>query len=229
MHYVARGRPPKTLKGVRDKYTPPWVAHYKHNIGLTPTDSKWLAFRVELGKRFSGYCGYCETACKGEVDHFRPKSRFPDLVYEWTNWVFSCHDCNNFKVERWPPSGYIDPCAKTLTARPEQFFDFDCKTGEILPKVGLPHSRWTKAKRMIDDLHLNDVDPLRIRLVYLTLISQVLEGESQADPGHKAFVQAIFARAMPFSSLSIAFLLQRGYAPDGTLKRASARQRRKSQ
>ena len=28
-------------------------------------------------------CGYCEEETAGEIDHFRPVSKCPSLVYEW--------------------------------------------------------------------------------------------------------------------------------------------------
>jgi len=36
----------------------------------------------------------------GQVDHFKPKNQFPDLVYVWSNYVWSCKDCNKLKGEK---------------------------------------------------------------------------------------------------------------------------------
>lgn len=40
-----------------------------------PTDLK------DVRTVFFGLCAYCEELCKDEVEHFRPKSRFPERVY----------------------------------------------------------------------------------------------------------------------------------------------------
>lgn len=79
-----------------------------------------------LRKDFNARCGYCndrDSACGGRmgmhIDHFRPKSRFPSLINDYSNLVYSCPYCNNGKSSDWPGSeeesivgdeGYIDPC-----------------------------------------------------------------------------------------------------------------------
>ena len=211
MHYVNRGPEPRGVKRYQGEYTPRWVAYYEGGIGSKPNDSHWRKFHKKLRDVFSGSCGYCESECKGEVDHFRPKSRFPQRVYDWSNWVFSCHDCNNSKGNEWPNGGYIDPCARIRSSRPEQFFDFDLKTGEITPKAALSSSRWNKARRMIDDLKLNAFHHLRGRLTRISLVSEVLKGDNEDDPDHEDFVQRISARDCQFSSITRVLLLEQGY------------------
>ena len=127
----------------------------------------WRDFRDELSNRFFGKCGYCERRCDGTatvptVDHFRPRSRFPELTYEWTNWVFSCARCNEEKANRWPDSGFVDPCAVPLDERPESYLDFDDRTGEVIAQAGLTQAARVKAQNTIDDIGLNALD-LRIR------------------------------------------------------------------
>lgn len=112
-------------------------------------------------------CWYCERLCDGEVDsggkaptvdHFRPISRFPELVYEWTNWIFSCRRCNSIKDNQWPDLGYVDPCVADVTERPDRYFDYDADTGEIVPKDGLTGDARQKALQTINDLGLNELD-----------------------------------------------------------------------
>lgn len=211
MHYVDRGPEPVALKKYRDTYTAPWVDHYERGRGTRPNDTYWRRFHERLRAPFSGLCGYCEAECKGEVDHFRPKSVFPRRVYVWANWVFACHDCNNSKGEQWPDLGYIDPCSRIRLSRPEQFFDFDLKTGEITPKASLSRRRWERARTMIADLKLNAFHQLRRRLRWISLVSEVLEGDSEDDPGHRDFVERVSARTSPLSSITRAFLAEQSY------------------
>jgi hypothetical protein len=78
------------------------------------------------------------------------------LAYEWANWVFSCHACNvENKGDKWPDSGYVDPCAADVSECPEQYFDYDEDTGEIVPKNGLSGTDRRKASATIQDLGLN--------------------------------------------------------------------------
>ena len=97
MHWVDRGPEPTGLGAIRGRYTPRWIGYYRNGVGNRPTDSRWRDFRKYLGQRFHLQCGYCESICEGQVDHFQPKSRFPELVYEWSNWIFACSACNQAK------------------------------------------------------------------------------------------------------------------------------------
>ncbi|HSK78097.1 MAG TPA: hypothetical protein VLQ45_16715 [Thermoanaerobaculia bacterium] len=60
-------------------------------------------------------CAYCETPLTAErtavVEHFRPKSLFPSLVYDWANYFLGCGGCNGAKWNRWPEGGvcYVRP------------------------------------------------------------------------------------------------------------------------
>ena len=86
MHRVIRGSEPPGLPQVRARYTTAWVAHYRDRTRAKPTDKRWIDFRGDIEIFFFGLCGYCEEiVIRGEVDHFRPKSKFPERVYQWPN------------------------------------------------------------------------------------------------------------------------------------------------
>ena len=101
------------------------------------------------------------------VDHFRPLNRFPELAYQWANWVFSCRTCNDYKGGQWPDSGYVDPGTADERERPESYFDCDAETGEIIPIAGLPSEARVRAQRTIDDLGLNKRDVLNERFDWM--------------------------------------------------------------
>jgi len=210
MHFVNRGPEPRDLKAIRVRCTPRWVEFYQNRRGLKPNDEHWLTFREPLQDAFFMLCGYCEEICKGEIDHFKPKSRHPHLVYEWSNWVFSCHDCNQMKGEKFPRGGYVDPCASSASSQPEAFFEFDPLTGEILPRAGLARGSFQRARRTIDDLDLNAYHHLKKRLSWLHHVERLLSREAPDDPGHRSFLQTVTARDAPLSSISRAMLARRG-------------------
>ena len=168
MRWVDRGAEPNGVAGYRQQFTQGWIDYFENQIGGRPTDSYWRQFRIELSRRFSDNCGYCERKCDANaddagrsptVDHFRPLNLYPWLSYEWTNWIFSCRRCNeDHKRGYWPPSGYVDPCAAQTTERPEQYFDYSHTTGEVVPKHGLARVDLDKARRTINDLGLNTLD-----------------------------------------------------------------------
>lgn len=214
MHYVDRGPKPKGLEQYHRNNTPRWVKYYKQGSGKKPTDSHWRKFRGILKESFSGLCGYCETRCTGEVDHFQPKSEFPEKVYEWSNWIFSCHDCNNSKSDKWPDEGYVDPCARIPSSRPENYFEFDFKNGDILPKTSLSSTDTAKAWKTILDLGLNEYPRSKNRREWIDLVSKILKSEMEDDPGHKKFVQKFSGRDTPLSSVTRAVLVEMNYTTD---------------
>lgn len=58
--------------------------------------------KIELKKTHHNKCCYCEKKILDnkyatDVEHFRPKSQYPWLAYEWSNLLLSCADCNRGK------------------------------------------------------------------------------------------------------------------------------------
>lgn len=216
MHWVDRGPEPEGLSDISARYTPGWVRYYEEGNRKKPSDSKWREYHEPLSKSFYNLCGYCEEKCKGEVDHFRPKSRFPERVYQWSNWIFSCHDCNHAKLDKWFAMGYVDPCAETRAEHPENYFEFDVTTGEILPRQGLTARREEKSWRMIDDLHLNAHHHLKARTEWIEVLSGVISENSSHNENVRAFCNLVASIKTRLSSVARALLVQRGYEFDNT-------------
>ncbi len=114
MQFVRRSSCPELLTEKQTEWTGPWIAYYRSKNGLDseqvsrPSSSHWLLddIRLPLIKDFHNNCGYCgqslptpqnASVSKGDVDHYLPKSDYPDQVYEWTNYVWSCKPCNGLK------------------------------------------------------------------------------------------------------------------------------------
>jgi uncharacterized protein (TIGR02646 family) len=107
-------------------------------------------------------CMYCEDSRGTDIEHYRPKGRFPGHVFFWLNLLLICGGCNRCKGHRFEidPSGQpllIDPTAED----PWDFLYFDPLTGEIT-------ARWDGATgnenpRGIYTLHV--LAPLRYQAV----------------------------------------------------------------
>jgi hypothetical protein len=81
-------------------------------------------FRQHVRQDFGRRCAYClmdELWAGGEenfeLDHFRPKQKFPDLLQDFHNLYWSCRVCNSNKWDHWPSAeleqqrvGLIDFC-----------------------------------------------------------------------------------------------------------------------
>lgn len=46
------------------------------------------------------YCMYCEDNRAKQVEHFWPRAIYPELAFEWLNYLFVCGDCNSRKSDQ---------------------------------------------------------------------------------------------------------------------------------
>ena len=91
--------------------------------------ASYREYRQEIREDCLGYCVYCdchENEMRGhtvmEIDHFRPRGKFPELANNPYNLVWSCASCNSNKSNHWPAlgtndtfvgnEGFIDPFEK---------------------------------------------------------------------------------------------------------------------
>jgi len=116
------------------------------------------------------------------------------------------------KGEKWPAGGFVDPCARSRLARPENYFSFDTLTGEVIPKDGITPARRNKARSMINDLRLNEVHHLRKTSQWLGMASRALVelalDESDYDSG---LVDVLANRNNELSSITRVWLSEQGY------------------
>jgi uncharacterized protein (TIGR02646 family) len=95
-------------------------------------------------------CVYCEGPINARraahVEHFKPKTLFPSLVYEWTNYFLGCPGCNGAKADKWPRrGGYVRPDRANPGCHFVFFEDGSMKAAK--PK--------TASVRMVEDFDLN--------------------------------------------------------------------------
>lgn len=50
-----------------------------------------------------GNCMFCSHNESSNVEHYRPKARFPALAMVWENYLWVCNICNLAKSDRFPP------------------------------------------------------------------------------------------------------------------------------
>ncbi len=102
---VTRSAKPTVFK----KHAARWLSTLK-SLSVDPNATKEQIKHVQnkyrhaqvkdaLVEMFYGKCAYCESKIRvvsyGEIEHFFPKSSYPDLTFEWTNLLLSCNVCNN--------------------------------------------------------------------------------------------------------------------------------------
>lgn len=73
----------------------------------------------------NGKCIYCESLVQhvypGDVEHMKPKSRFPQLVVDWENLAFVCSACNSAKGDYFEENEQL---VNPFEEDPDNFFVF---------------------------------------------------------------------------------------------------------
>ena len=236
MHSVQRSQEPYLLADLRTRHSS-WEQ-------LEPQERR--AVRAALADDFNRVCGYCERDCRNptlvqrgneeSVDHFRPRSRFPEQWLKWLNFVYACRRCNQAKGDSWPGyddhlvdqwliaedarytpvSEYVNPNEVHGQRSVGRFFGFDVETGEIGPSEQLDRREWSMARRTIRDIDLNSTAPGQDNLPELRKLARALLDETLqrvSDPGSRLAIVAGFVdKSRPFSTFMSKCARSMGYA-----------------
>lgn len=117
-----------------------------------------IYIREALLKMTSAKCCYCETKLgpgykELHVDHFHPKSSYPNEVVEWNNLLPACPHCNKCKSDH---DTYKEPIINPCEEDPRYYFyfkDYRYKSKDTSPdSVG---------KRTLLTLNLNDTEEIK--------------------------------------------------------------------
>ena len=125
----------------------------------------YTAFRPYVRYDFETRCAYClveEVNCGGpenyELDHFRPRSLFPEFEHDFYNIYYACHPCNLIKRAKWPSDELrkrgvylVDLCASDFEEHFQQGDD------------GVWEGKTLAARYTIDILRLNRPHLVRLR------------------------------------------------------------------
>ena len=98
------------------------ISHYRHE------DIKAILFESSSQK-----CAFCESKPSEsghiEVEHFKPKSLYPDFTFDWLNFLPCCRKCNGNKLDHDTVS---DPILNPYDTDPNDAFTYsDIRITEI--------------------------------------------------------------------------------------------------
>lgn len=144
----------------------------------------WRKLKPLFGEIQHQKCAYCERKLRhskhtfeGDIDHFRPKSKYPRLAYNPANYVLTCSICNrSYKGDGFPIKEQIKPSevdsAQPTEEDPDLIHPLDPKEpkleevigfkGMIARSIARQGSREEeRANAMIDFFSLNERADLR--------------------------------------------------------------------
>ncbi len=131
---VDRGPEPDGFASRADGWRGRFKKARQQNSDLT-TSQFWSRVRSEMRSdaqvlydAFHGKCAYCEAkmahVSSPQIEHYRPKKKFPDRTFDWNNWFLSCGRCNQKKWTHFPDCDG-QPCLLDPTAEePSEHLDF---------------------------------------------------------------------------------------------------------
>lgn len=108
------------------KFSKAWKK-YKKEGGTSPkANYNKPSIKSATKNEFAGKCAFCETYVPhtyyGDIEHFRPKSKYCKYAHTWSNLLFSCRICNGNKGNDFPMQ---DQIIKPTTENPEIFFEYE--------------------------------------------------------------------------------------------------------
>ena len=116
--------------------------------------SYWKAAIDELYAAYSGLCAYTSRhlVLTGSIDHFRPKSKYPNLAYEWSNYRLCRQLLNSRKGDS---EDVIDPFRVQ-----NGWFTLDMPSCLIKPGAGISRKTQVAVNKTIATLGLNNDERL---------------------------------------------------------------------
>jgi len=133
------------------------MPHFVRRAQAPYVKGGYRSFRPYVREDFLRECAFClfsELLSGGEegfeLDHFRPRHLFPELLNDFYNLYYSCHPCNHIKRDSWPPPAleeqgicFVDLCKE------------DFRSHFSVEVDGRLHALTNPGEYTIDKLNLN--------------------------------------------------------------------------
>ena len=136
------------------------------------TRQYWRACLQQLHNAYGQVCAYSSIWIPTgyTVDHFRPKGRYPNLAYEWSNYRLALDLVNNNKSDS---EAVLDPFVVQ-----NGWFNLDKASLWVQPEPTLPAVIRTRVQSSIDVLKLNHYRLVNIRF---QILRGFIDGKQRLD------------------------------------------------
>lgn len=88
-------------------------------------------------------CMYCLDSHGTDIEHFWPKTPYPERMYVWSNLLLCCTECGRFKGGRFPFTDGTPLLVDPTSEDPWQCLDFDPTTGNIVAKFDVDQNGYS--------------------------------------------------------------------------------------
>jgi uncharacterized protein (TIGR02646 family) len=109
------------------------IEHWKHHRSTKPIHALFATLQQMAGKRQR--CMYCVDSLGSDIEHFWPKTCYPERMYVWENLLLVCTDCGRKKGSQFPLTEQGEPLLIDPSVEdPWKFLDFDPDTGNLIAR-----------------------------------------------------------------------------------------------
>lgn len=116
---------PEILQQNKESWTQELLQAIKNEDKTTNLKNKYNHPEIKKILKEDCYekCMYCESKVThidyGDIEHIKPKTKYPDLTFDWDNLGFACKKCNNNKHDHYDEQ---NPFVNPFQENPSEFF-----------------------------------------------------------------------------------------------------------
>ena len=168
--------------------------------------------KSSLKVMFNKKCALCESHIThvdyGQIEHFKPKSKYPEFCFDWDNFLLACTICNgkSNKGDKFPLEDNDGPFVNPVEEIPDDFLKFEY---DEITKQFFVFPKNKRAFVTIKELGLNRDELLEYRTKELSKITYILEkvidtnqvdilenfiNEFSEKDQYYAFIKAVFEK-----------------------------------
>ncbi|MCX7045568.1 MAG: hypothetical protein NTX50_08815 [Candidatus Sumerlaeota bacterium] len=141
-------------------------------------------------------CMYCLDSHGTDIEHFWPKSQYPERMFIWLNLLLSCAECQRIKGSQFPTASGNNPLLIDPTAeQPWDYLDFDPITGNLVARFDPVQDGYcSKGIATVETLQLDKREALAAgyKKTYRRLANLINEYLESALACSQKFVQSLF-------------------------------------
>lgn len=195
-----------------------WEQHHKFDKKKTFRweikqygDLRTKLFLPALKTMTNNHCSFCDVGKMGPnvqdtIDHFRPKSIYHRIAYQWANLFLACRNCqgkgDNFDEKLLKP----DDADYSF----DKYFQIDWTDGRLEPKETADLETQARAKITIEFYKLNKNGKPKARLDVMEFYQEVYNDKKKlAEYENKTF-QVSDYKILNIDRYSYRFILRRG-------------------
>lgn len=190
-----------------DNYNVSPTKNNKRLVNLAENKYRQTDVKSSLKNMFEGKCAYCEShlahVSYGHIEHFKPKSTYPEDCFTWNNLLLGCEICNGsqFKSTHFPLASDNGPLVNPTVENPFDFFEFEYDPATSLANVLGKNNRGIRTEEL---LGLNRPDLLKHRSRIVRRIAFVAIKAAQGDSLALTEMKRLVANDEEYSAFSIA-------------------------